>query len=589
VRRARQPLALVAGALVLAATAAARDPAARPRPTGHAAAAGAASRHGAAVAGEHRAAASAGAEILRAGGSAADAAIAAAAAGCVVHPASCGVGGGGFALVRPARGPAVALDFRETAPQRGTPDRFVDADGTPRPERLRQGGLAVATPGEVAGWVALHRRFGRLPMKAVLAPAIRLARDGFALAEAPALRRQIEANAGLLRADAGLAAVFLDAGGALPGPAFRVVQADLACTLEAVARAGVRAVYAGATAEAIVRAVGSRGGVLQLDDLARYRPRWRTPLIRRFRGREVIAFPPPGGGATVLTALGVLSRDDPVALGAGTATWLHLLAGAMAQAFADRARWYGDPAATPVPVDALLAPPRLARLRAGLRATARAEPDPALAAAAGGGTANVSVLDAEGGAVALTTTINGPFGAGILVPGTGIVLNDEMDDFAVAPGVANAYGLVGTAANAVAPGKRPQSSMSPTVVVRDGRPELVVGGSGGPAIVSGVLQVVLGVTAFGLDAPGAVAAPRIHDQAVPPGLAVEPGIDATARAALTRVGHRLREATALGAVSAVAVAADGTLTAAGDARKDGGAVLLALPDPRPPARPSGSP
>lgn len=529
----------------------------------------------AAVATEHRTAADAGAEILRAGGSAVDGAIAAAAVICVVHPMSCGVGGGGFALVRPAGGPAVALDFRETAPARATPERFVGPDGVPVPDRLRHGGLAVATPGEVAGWEALHRRFGRLPLAVLLAPAIRLARHGFSLGEAPALQRQITAQERLLRADAGLAALFLDTAGRIPGPDFRIVQADLARTLETIAVTGARAFRRGPIAEAIVSEVRRRGGVLEAGDLAAYRPVWRTPLRGRFHGREVIGFPPPGGGAQVLTVLGILARDDPAALGADTATWLHLLSGALAQAFADRARWYGDPMAMTRAPALLLAPPRLAALRARLRATARIGLSTALDPLRATGTAHVSVLDADGMAVALTTTINGPFGAGILVPGTGIVLNNQMDDFAVAAGVANSYGLVGTAANAIAPGKRPQSSMAPTIVVRDRHPELVVGASGGPMIVSAVAQVTLGVVAFGRDAAAAVTAPRIHDQAMPAILAVEPGIDAAARALLRRLGHRLREVAAAGAASAVVVDAEGRVTAAADPRKDGGAALVA--------------
>lgn len=528
----------------------------------------------AAVASEHPAAAHAGAAILAAGGSAVDAAIAAAATVCVIHPSSCGIGGGGFALVRPAAGPAVVLDFRETAPARATADRFLGPDGRPAPERLRQGGLAVATPGEVAGWVALQRRFGRLPLARVLAPAVRLARDGFLLAESPLLQRQIAAYEAMLRNDPGLAATFLEGGSRRPGPEFRVVQTDLASTLETIGVHGLSAVREGPIAEAIVRAVQARGGLLEPADLAHYRPRWRRPLVGRFRGRHVLTVPPPGGGALVLTALGMLARDDPAALGAGSATWLHLLAGVMAQAFADRAAWYGDPIAMAVPVDALLAPPRLSRLRARLRATARIEPETAAGSGGSQGTAHVSVLDSTGMAVALTTTINGPFGAGILVPGTGIVLNNEMDDFALAPGLANLYGLTGTAANTVAPHKRPQSSMSPTIVVHDGLPELVLGGSGGPTIVSGVLQVLIGVVAFGQDAPAAVAAPRIHDQGIPPALAVEPGIEPGVRAMLRRLGHRLRDVPAAGAVAAVAVAPDGSVSAAGDPRKDGGAIMI---------------
>ena len=270
--------------------------------------------------------------------------------------------------------------------------------------------------------------------------------------------------------------------------------------------------------------------------------------------------------------LGILARDDLAALGAGSATLLHLLAGGMAQGFADRARWYGDPAFGPVPLAALLAPPRLGRLRARLSAVRVVEPRAELASEHG--TAHVSVVDAAGNAAAITTTINTAFGAGIMVPGTGIILNNEMDDFALAPGVPNAFGLVGAAANALAPRKRPQSSMSPTVVLAGRRPALVVGGSGGPTIISGILQVVLGVVAFGRPLEAAVAAPRIHDQAVPPVLAVEPGVAPEVRAVLERLGHRVIEMPAIGAVAAAGLMPAGEPAAAGDPRKDGGAAVV---------------
>ncbi len=527
--------------------------------------------HRGAVATEHAAAADAGAEILRAGGNAVDAAIATAAAVCVVHPSSCGVGGGGFALVHLPDGTDLALDYRECAPEGATRERFFDGD-TPQPKRLQTGGLAVGVPGEVAGWAALHARVGRLPLPTVLAPAIRLARDGFRLGDAPALQTQIARSAPLLRTDPALRATFLAPNGDPPGPDFRVVQADLARTLDAVAQRGAIAFYEGSVATAIADTVAAAGGVLTTADLRAYVPVWREPLVGTFRGRRIVTFPPPGSGGIVLEVLGILAHDDPRALGAGSPTWLHLLAGALAQGFADRAQWYGDPGFSDVPVAALLAPPRLAALRARLSPIARVVPD--TTAARGGGTAHLSVVDENGGAVAMTTTINTAFGSGLVATGTGVVLNNEMDDFAIAPGVPNVYGLVGTAANAVAPGKRPQSSMAPTIVLDGRRPELVVGGSGGPFIISSTTQIILDVLAFDQDVPAAVAAPRIHDQAVPAVLLVEPGIDAATRAALARVGHTVKEIPAIGAAAAVSVRPDATAQAAGDRRKDGGAVVV---------------
>ena len=524
-----------------------------------------------AVATEHAFAAAAGAEILRDGGSAADAAIAAAAAVCVVHASSCGIGGGGFALIHQSSGEDFALDYRECAPAGATQDRFL-VGGKPDATLLRTGGLAVGVPGEVAGLTMLHRRFGHLSLPRVLAPAIRLAREGFILGDAPHLHHEIEHSRSLLAADPGLRRIFLAEDGSVPDAAFRIVQADLAATLERVAADDGREFYRGALAGAIAAAVRERRGVLSTSDLTGYRPRWRRPLHGTFMGRRIVTFPPPGSGGVVLEVLGLLSRDDLGALGAGTPTMLHLLSGAMAQGFADRARWYGDPDFASVPVTALLASPRLAALRARMSAVRVTEPQAALAA--DHGTAHVSVVDAAGNAVAITTTINTGFGAGIMVPGTGIVLNNEMDDFAVAPDAPNVYGLVGGAANAVAPGKRPQSSMSPTVVLDGRRPELVVGGSGGPTIISGTLQVVLGVTAFRRGLREAVDAPRIHDQGVPPVLGVEPGVTPEVRAMLERFGHRVAVFPMIGAVSAAGLAADGGPVAVGDARKDGGAAIV---------------
>ncbi|HYV57872.1 MAG TPA: gamma-glutamyltransferase [Candidatus Nitrosopolaris sp.] len=529
---------------------------------------------GGAVATEHPLAAAAGAEILRAGGSVVDAAIAAAAAICVVHPSSCGIGGGGFALVHRADGSDFALDYREQAPAAARLERFA-RDGHPDPSLLRTGGLAVGVPGEVAGITTLHRRFGRLPLARVLEPAIRLARDGFPLDATPHLRREIERSSGLLTADPGLKSIYLAPDGSPPGPGFRVVQADLARTLASVARHGARAFQRGPLAAAIARTVQARGGVLSTTDLARYHPVWRQPLHGTFRGRRIVTFPPPGSGGVVLEMLGLLRWDDLPALEPGSTTTLHLLAGAMAQAFADRARWYGDPAFTSVPVGALLAPPRLRVLRQGLSAVR--VPTPRATLTPDAGTANVSVVDGEGNAAAITTTINTGFGAGILVPGTGVILNNELDDFALAPGVPNVYGLVGGDANALAPGKRPQSSMAPTIVLAGTRPDLVVGGSGGPLIISAVAQVVIDVVAYGWDLTDAVRAPRVHDQAVPPVLAVEAGIDPMVRAALGRLGHRIVEQPGLGAASAVGLRAGGTPVAAGDPRKDGGGEVVERP------------
>lgn len=523
---------------------------------------------GGAVATEHQLAAEAGAEMLRDGGSVGDAAIAAGAAICVVHPSSCGIGGGGFALVWRPDGGALALDYRERAPAAATTTLYMQ-DGKAVPDRTRRGGLAVGVPGEVRGWTALHARLGKLPLTRVLAPAIRLARDGFPLSESPHLRAAIERTAPLLNADPGLRAIFLGPDGALPGPDFVVRQPDLARTLEAVATHGESAFYEGTIAEAIAKTVSGAGGVMTAADLKAYAPRWRQPLYGNFRGRDVVTFPPPGSGGVVLEILGMLAAAPLEHPEWNSASWIHLLAGTMAQGFADRAHWYGDVA---VPTERLLAPQRLVWLRSRLRDDRVVRPDVKLDPDSG--TAHVSVVDDAGNAVSMTTTINTPFGAGLMVPGTGIALNNEMDDFAVAPDAANVYGLTGVAANAIAPGKRPQSSMSPTILLDGKRPAVVVGGSGGPTIITGVVQVILGVTLFDRGLVAAVEAPRIHDQGDPPRLALEPGFSAATRTGLTERGNQVVDVPRFGAVVATGLDAAGKPVAAGDARKDGGAVVV---------------
>lgn len=527
------------------------------------------------VAAEHARAAEAGAAMLEEGGNAFDAAVAGAFAVCVANPSSCGIGGGGFVVAYEARRQQlVALDFRETAPAALRAEMFW-AHGQPDPKRSQRGGLAVGVPGEVAGLAALHRRFGRLPWQVVLEPAIRLARDGFAVGEH--LAQQIAAYRDELAAQPQLAQVFLHPDGAPRRTGDWLVQPALARTLETIAREGPEAFYRGAIAEEIVQAVRGAGGVMALDDLARYRPRWRQPLQAEWNGYRVASMPPPSsGGGVLLAALGIVRNDPLGRLGHNSPTYLHLLAETLKHVFADRARYYGDPEFVFVPLDRLLAPRTTAALRRSISATRAREPEwygmggRGFAPAEDHGTAHLSVMDAEGNAVACTTTINTAFGAMLVAGETGILLNNQIDDFSLAPGVANAYGLVGADANRVAPGKRPLSSMTPTLVFAGRRPILAVGGSGGPMIISGTLQVVLNVLAFGLDAPAAVAAPRIHHQWQPPVLWVEPGIDGAARAALERNGHTVREGKSMAAIQLVRRTSRG-FEGAADPRKGGAA------------------
>jgi gamma-glutamyltranspeptidase / glutathione hydrolase len=525
------------------------------------------------VASEHRLASQAGVEMLQRGGNVVDAAVATSFVLGVVNPSSCGIGGGGFMLMYRAHDRhAVALDYRETAPAAAARDMFV-RDGHAVAELSRHGGLAVAVPGEVAGLAAALHRYGTLPLAAVLEPAIRYARDGFAI-EAH-LATEIAQTREALRANPLLARNFLHGDGSAMQAGETVRQPELARTLEDLATDGPAVFYRGAIAEQIARSVQTAGGVLTPADLAEFHPTWRRPLAGGYHGYHVLSMPPPSsGGGVLLEILGMLRHDDLRALGPESPTYLHLLAEAMQHAFADRAAFYGDSDFVSVPIPALLAPANTAALRARISAARTFDPQAygtviAAARAAGDhGTSHFSVLDAHGNAVACTTTINTAFGSTVVAGDTGIILNNEMDDFSAQPGVPNVYGLVGSDANAVAPRKRPLSSMTPAIVTRHGRSVAALGGSGGPLIITGTLQVLLNILDFDFDATAAVAAPRVHDQWTPAVLAVEPGIPALTRAALARYGYTVKEVPAMAAIQAV-YAHGGRLEGAADPRKGG--------------------
>ncbi|HVN84015.1 MAG TPA: gamma-glutamyltransferase [Candidatus Binatia bacterium] len=524
------------------------------------------------VASDHALASAAGVEILQRGGNAVDAAAATALAVCVVNSSSCGIGGGGFMLAYfPRTQRAIALDYRERAPAAASRDMFV-RDGKAVPELSRAGGLAIAVPGEIAGLAHAVRRYGRLQLAVVMEPAIRLARDGFPIGEH--LADEIARGREAIAAYPALAAVLLHADGTARAVGERLQFPALAQTLTQIADQGPQAFYSGATAADLVETVREAGGVFTRDDLASYRPLERPVLRGRYRGRTVLTMPPPSsGGGVLLQILNIIARDDLAALGAQSPTTLHLLAEAMKHAFADRAEVYGDPDFVRVPLPQLLSPRYAETLRNRISARTTfdrsfyGQADPPRDA----GTSHLSVIDGEGNAVALTTTINTGFGSLVMSPRTGVILNNEMDDFAAQPGVPNVFGLVGAAANAVAPRKRPLSSMTPTIVLDHGRPVLIVGGSGGPLIITATLQTLLNVVDFDLDAAAAIAAPRIHDQWVPDVLAVEPGIDGATRDALARRGHLIKEMPRMGAVQAIRVDGGG-LDGAADPRKGGAAV-----------------
>jgi gamma-glutamyltranspeptidase/glutathione hydrolase len=538
-----------------------------------AARAGAASGSHGMVAAEHRLASAAGVEILKRGGNAVDAAVATSLAVGVVNPTSCGIGGGGFMLIYTAAQRRVAaLDYRESAPAAATRDMFV-RDGKAVAELSLHGGLAVATPGEIAGLFAALQRYGTKSFAEVAAPAIALARDGFAV-EAH-LANSIARGVELIKARPPLAALLLRADGTPLQAGDTLRQPQLAATLEAIAAAGPRGFYDGAIAAAIADSVQAAGGVLTARDLAAYRVIWRQPITAPFDGYRIYGMPPPSsGGGVIVTVLNQIAGDDLAGLELNSATYLHLLTEALQFGFADRAEYYGDPAFTSVPLQRLLAPARGRVLREHIYAPTTFSPSYYGKRDVGSdaGTSHLSVVDGDGNAVACTTSINTSFGSMVVAGDTGIILNDTMDDFSAQPGVPNTFGLIGSEANAVAPGKRPLSSMSPTIVTRDGAVAAVAGGSGGPFIITGTLQVLLNALAFGLDADAAVAAPRLHNQWMPPVLMLEPGIQSGERTALNRLGHRTMDAPAFAGVGLILRAPDGTLDGASDPRKGGQAI-----------------
>ncbi len=534
---------------------------------------------GGVVASGHEAASRAGAEILAEGGDAADAAIAVMATLGVVTPMSSGLGGGCFMLLhRASEGRTLVLDAREVAPRAASRDMFL-RNGVPDPESSRTGGLAVAVPGEVAGMAELHRRFGRLPWARLFRAAAGHARDGVTVHRF--FERISDDMAERLARAPGLAALYAPGGRLLArGQSWR--NPELADTLETLAARGADWFYRGELGQELVAAVKAEGGVLSASDLAGYRVRERVPVEGSFHGHRIVSMPPPSsGGAVLVEILQTLDRFDLAGLGRNSSAYLHLLAEAMKHAFSDRARDMGDPDFYPVPLSRLVSPEYAARLARAIRPH-RVSPDDRYGFAGlggeggkpvpgpeDGGTNHLTVVDRHGNVAAVTTTINYTFGSLVTVPGRGLVLNNQMDDFAIAPGVPNAFGLVGGEANAVAPGKVPLSSMSPTLVFRDGSPVLALGAAGGPRIITATLQTILNVLVFGRDVQQALDAPRVHHQWQPPVLKVEDDLPRDVIRGLEARGHRIELVPVVGGrVEAVAIG-PGWREAASDPRGEG--------------------
>ena len=517
-------------------------------------------------------ASAAGLEILRAGGNAVDAAIAVQFALAVTHPQAGNIGGGGFMIVRLADDTRAALDFRERAPGRATPDMYLDEDGTVT-DASRTGHLAAGVPGSVAGMEAAHRRLGSLPWARLLEPSIRYARG---IRVRPRLARALSGARERFSRFPATAAAF-NPGGRSPEAGERLVQADLARTLEAIVASGADGFYRGWVADSLVAEMKRGGGLISYEDLAGYEAVWREPIVIEYRGRQIISMPPPAsGGVTLAELLHIVEGYDLGALGWHSADAIHLAVEAMRRAYADRNYYLGDPDFVEMPVTRLLSRAYADSLRASI--------DPQRASSSerfnrvsteSSETTHFSVVDAMGNAVAVTTTLNGGFGSAVMVRGAGFLLNNEMDDFAAKPGTPNMFGLVQGEANAIQPGKRMLSSMTPTIVIApDGRTELVTGTPGGGTIITTVFQMVTNHIDFGLPVQTSVNAPRFHHQNLPDVVFYEHGgLRPDVIAELTRRGHEMRERAGYsGAVESIYIAADGTRFGAADPR--GGSAAL---------------
>lgn len=505
----------------------------------------------------HPLATAAGVEVLHQGGTAIDAAVAVAFALAVVMPDAGNIGGGGFIVHRTTAGAVEVLDYRETAPGAATRDMFLDSAGNVS-ERSTVGHLAAGVPGSVAGLHAAWQRHGSLPWPALLAAAIRLAREGHVIDSARSEDIAIEAEL-LARFPASRAQFLVN--GAVPPPGALWTQPDLARTLQLLSDSGPDVFYRGQIADLIAAEMERGGGLITKSDLRRYRPTWRTPIRLTYRGHTIYSMPPPSsGGVTMGEILNILEGYDTLPA-FGTPGYVHLTTEAMRRAFIDRNHWLGDPDFVSMPLARLLSKSYAARLRAQID-PARATPTPRapVHGAPGSHTTHYSIVDARGNAAAVTTTLNGGFGSGVTVTGAGFLLNNEMDDFTSAPGKPNMYGLVQGEANAIAPGKRMLSAMTPSIVLDpDGALLLVVGTPGGPTIITTVAQVILNVIDHGMELPAAVAAPRVHHQALPDTIRYEPGGLAEATvAALRDMGHAVKmRPFRSGIVAAIRRTADG--------------------------------
>ena len=515
-----------------------------------------------------------GLEVLREGGNAIDAAAAVAFALAVTLPRAGNLGGGGFMLIHDAKsGETVALDYRETAPASATRDQFLGPNGEPDENLSRYHGLAVGVPGTVAGMAMALERYGTMSLKDALQPAIRLAEDGITVTAD--LSDSLKGLEDRLKKWPSSAKIFLKEDGSPYEPGDTLKQPDLAQSLKEIADKGPAAFYGGPIGEKIVQAVNDAGGEMTIDDLKGYEAKVREPVTGTYRGYDILSMPPPSsGGIHIVQILNIL-EDYPIGfLGQNSAETIHLMAEAMKRAYADRSEYLGDSDFVDVPIEALTSKDYAAAIRDEIsanRATPSASIKPGdLAPYESNETTHFSIVDKDGNAIANTYTINFSYGTGYVAPGTGILLNNELDDFSAKPGEPNAYGLIGGEANAVQPKKRPLSSMSPTIVMQNGEPYLVTGSPGGSRIITTTLQVIMNMIDHGLNVATATAAPRVHHQWLPDEIRIEEGISPDTQALLEAKGHTLNLDETMGSTQSIHVdREEGVLLGSADPRRAG--------------------
>lgn len=497
-----------------------------------------------------------GTDILKMGGNAVDAAVAVGYAQAVVNPCCGNIGGGGFMTIHLADGTDTFINFRETAPAAASADMYLDKEGKVTKDASLYGYLAAGVPGTVLGMDSAQKKYGKLTRQQVMAPAIKLAREGFVLTRADT--DILDTTVKRFRQDPESARIFLRKNGEALQPGDRLVQTDLADTLTAISEKGPDAFYQGKIPQAVEAAAKKGGGILTAADFANYKITETAPITCSYRGYKFVSSPPPSsGGVTLCETLNVLEGYDLKSMGFNSAAYIHTLTEAMRHAYMDRNTFLGDPEFVKNPIDRLLSKSYAADIRKQIvanQATPSVEVQPGMQPHEKPETTHYSIVDHEGNAVSTTYTVNGRFGAVVIAPGTGFFLNDEMDDFTVKVGEQNLYGLVQGATNSIAPGKRPLSSMSPTLVTKDGKTFMVLGSPGGSRIITITLQTALNVIDHGMAPQEAVDAPRIHHQWLPDEVYYEQrGVSADSLNLLTKMGYKMVEQNPWGAAELILV------------------------------------